>query len=103
VGSSESAGGSETGANSVGWTDLVALRRGVNPAYRAAQKVFWAVNDHTLSSLDGILDKQGRPIIHPQYSPDGRRLLLGFPVEFAPRCPTSATWRLRLPSGPFPT
>jgi HK97 family phage major capsid protein len=87
IGSGASTGGSETGADSVGYQDLVALRKSVNPAYRAAQKVFWVMNDNSLGALDSILDKSGRPVIHPQYDANGRRLLLGYPVAICPSMP----------------
>ena len=72
-----------TGADSIGYGDLIALKGSVNPAYRASSKVYWLMNDDTLTALDGLLDKQGRPIIHATYV-NGRRILLGFPVAISP-------------------
>jgi HK97 family phage major capsid protein len=88
VGSSGNTGGSETGGTSVGTRDLIALRKSVNPAYRATQKTFWVMNDNTLASLDSLLDKQGKPIFEPnQTDADGRRLLYGYPVALCPSMP----------------
>jgi HK97 family phage major capsid protein len=74
-------------ATQIGYPDLLALRGAVNPAYRAAQKVRWVMNDNSLGYLDGLLDKNGRPIIRPQYDANGRRLLLGYPVGICPSMP----------------
>jgi HK97 family phage major capsid protein len=75
-----------TGANSIGYADLLALRKSVNPAYRAAGAHF-LLNDNTLATIDGWLDKNGRPVLHPQYDANGRRTLLGFPVALCPSMP----------------
>jgi HK97 family phage major capsid protein len=62
-GSAETSGGSETGANSIGYSDLVRLEHSVDPAYRrGAQFMF---HDTTLSQLKRILDKFGRPLWVP--------------------------------------
>jgi HK97 family phage major capsid protein len=88
VGSSGNTGGSETGGTSVGTKDLIALRKSVNPAYRATSKTFWLMNDNTLAYLDSLLDKQGHPIFNPnQTDADGRRLLDGYPVALCPSMP----------------
>lgn len=86
-GSSESTGGSESGTNSIGWSDLCSVVRSIDPAYRATEKVNWLMNSDTLLTLDSIITKQGIPLIHPVYDPDGRRLLLGYPVAICPSMP----------------
>jgi hypothetical protein len=75
-----------TAANSVGYQDLIALRKSVDPAYRASGKASWLMNDNTLSALDSLCDKNGRPIIPPIYV-DGKRMLLGYPVGICPSLP----------------
>jgi HK97 family phage major capsid protein len=87
TGSAANTGGSETGANSIGWADLVALRKSVNPAYRIGPKVGWLMNDSTLASLDSLIDKSGRPVL-PQIYENGRRVLMGFPVFISPEMPS---------------
>lgn len=87
TGSAASTGGSETGANSVGWADLTALVKSVNPAYRATEKVWWLMNDNSLLALDSVITKQGLSMIHPQYDSEGRRTLLGYPVAICPSMP----------------
>jgi hypothetical protein len=79
--------GSPSGATQVGYQDLIALRKSVNPAYRASGKCSWLMNDDSLSALDSLTDKNGRPILHPIYNADGQRLLLGYPVGICPSLP----------------
>jgi len=62
-GSSESTGGSQTGANSIGYSDLVNLEHSVDPSYRRGAKYMF--HDTTLASLKKILDKFGRPLWTP--------------------------------------
>ena len=81
-GSAKNTGGSETGSNSIGTADLVALRTSVNPSYRAAG-AWWLMNDNTLGFLDSLLDKQGRPVIKQTYV-NGQRMLMGYPVGICP-------------------
>jgi len=59
-GSSESTGGSQTGANSIGYTDLIDLEHSVDPSYRRRGK--YMLHDSTLASIRKILDKYGRPL-----------------------------------------
>jgi HK97 family phage major capsid protein len=75
-----------TGITSIGYQDLVALMKSVDPAYRASAKVYWLMNDDTLTALDSLTDKQGHPII-PQTYVNGQRTLLGFPVGICPSLP----------------
>jgi HK97 family phage major capsid protein len=63
AGSSESTGGSQTGANSIGYSDLVNLEHSVDPSYRRGAKYMF--HDLTLASLKKILDKYGRPLWAP--------------------------------------
>jgi len=63
TGSSETSGGSETGVNSIGYSDLVNLEHSVDPSYR--QNAKYMFHDLTLSRLKRILDKFGRPIWLP--------------------------------------
>lgn len=79
-------GSGATAANSIGYQDLIALRKSVDPAYRASGKASWLMNDDTLSALDSLCDKNGRPIIRPVYL-NGQRLLLGYPVGICPSLP----------------
>jgi HK97 family phage major capsid protein len=62
-GSAETSGGAETGANSVGYTDLVRLEHSIDPSYRRGAKYMF--HDQTLSHLKRILDKFGRPLWTP--------------------------------------
>lgn len=63
AGSSESTGGSQTGANSIGYSDLVNLEHSVDPTYRRGAKYMF--HDLTLSALKRVLDKYGRPLWMP--------------------------------------
>ena len=59
-GSSESTGGAQTGANSIGYSDLVSLEHSVDPSYRRNGQ--YMLHDLTLASIKKILDKFGRPL-----------------------------------------
>jgi len=63
TGSSESTGGSQTGTNSIGYSDLVNLEHSVDPTYR--RKAKYMFHDLTLSSIKRIIDKYGRPLWAP--------------------------------------
>jgi HK97 family phage major capsid protein len=76
-GSSESSGGSETGANSVGYTDLVRLEHSVDPSYRRGAKFMF--HDTTLSYLKRILDKFGRPLWTPGMKDGAPDTIVGYP------------------------
>jgi len=86
AGSAANTGGTETGVTSIGTPDLIALRTSIDPAYRGSGKVGWLMNDNTLAFLDGLLDKQGRPVIKQIYV-NGRRMLMGYPVGICPSLP----------------
>jgi HK97 family phage major capsid protein len=81
-----------TGANSIGYADLLALRRSVDAAYRATDRVWWLMSDDTLTAIDGLLDKNGRPIFDAsELDADGNRVLLGYPVAISPSMPAIAS------------
>lgn len=63
AGDSETTGGSQTGGNSIGYSDLVNLEHSVDPSYRNHAKYMF--HDLTLSALKRILDKYGRPLWMP--------------------------------------
>jgi HK97 family phage major capsid protein len=65
-GSSESTGGAQTGANSIGYSDLVNLEHSVDPTYRRGAKYMF--HDQTLSAIKRIIDKYGRPLWAPGIS-----------------------------------
>ena len=65
-GSSESTGGAQTGANSIGYSDLVNLEHSVDPSYRRNAKYMF--HDLTLASIKKIIDKFGRPLWAPGIS-----------------------------------
>jgi HK97 family phage major capsid protein len=71
-GSSESSGnGAQTGANSIGWSDLVNLEHSVDPSYRRGAK--YMLHDNTVASIQKIIDKFGRPLWTPgiaEHAPD---------------------------------
>jgi HK97 family phage major capsid protein len=75
-GSAETSGGSETGANSVGYTDLVRLEHSVDPAYRRGAKFLF--HDTTLAYLKRILDKFGRPLWTPGMKDGAPDTVLGY-------------------------
>ena len=77
AGSSESMGGSQTGANSIGYSDLVNLEFSVDPSYRRNAKYMF--HDSTLSALKKILDKFGRPLWAPGIASDEPDKLNGYP------------------------
>jgi HK97 family phage major capsid protein len=81
-----------TGANSIGYQDLIALRTSVDAAYRASGKVWWVMSDNTLAALDNLLDKNGRPIFDAsELDSDGNRVLLGYPLAICPSMPPVAS------------
>jgi HK97 family phage major capsid protein len=78
VGSSANSGNvSETGANSIGYQDLVNLEHSVDPTYRRGAKYMF--HDQTLGKLKGILDKFGRPLWAPGIGVGDPDRLNGYP------------------------
>jgi HK97 family phage major capsid protein len=92
AGSSTNTGGAETGATSIGTQDINTLYHKLDAAYRSGAA--WYMNDNTLSYVDGLLDKQGRPIVkfcdglNGQY---GVPYIHGKPVAICPSIPAMAS------------
>jgi HK97 family phage major capsid protein len=62
-GSAVNDGSANTGANSIGYADLVNLEHSIDPSYRRGAKYMF--HDQTLSFLKTLLDKFGRPLWTP--------------------------------------
>jgi HK97 family phage major capsid protein len=77
AGDSESTGGSQTGANSIGYSDLVNLEHSVDPSYRRGAKYMF--HDQTLASIKKILDKYGRPLWTPGIAVSEPDTINGYP------------------------
>jgi len=77
TGSSESTGGAQTGANSIGYSDLVNLEHSVDPSYRRNAKYMF--HDQTLASIKKIVDKYGRPLWAPGISVGEPDRINGYP------------------------
>jgi HK97 family phage major capsid protein len=88
AGSAEASGGSETGANSVGYTDLVRLEHSVDPSYRRQGK--FMLHDTTLAQLKRILDKFGRPLWTPGMKDNAPDTILGYPYTLNQHMPVVA-------------
>jgi HK97 family phage major capsid protein len=84
--------GGETGATSIGSTDLWKAYQALNAAYRPG--ACWAMNDLTLLAISDQLDKQGRPIVSYRRGltdVDGDvPYILGKPVAICPSFPNAA-------------
>jgi HK97 family phage major capsid protein len=76
TGSSESTGGTQTGANSIGYSDLVNLEHSVDPSYRRNAK--FMLNDNVLASIKKIIDKFGRPLWTAGLSSGDPDTILGY-------------------------
>lgn len=77
TGDSESTGGSQTGTNSVGYSDLVNLEHSVDPTYRRGAKYMF--HDLTLAAIKKILDKYGRPLWTPGIAVGEPSTINGYP------------------------
>ena len=66
-----------TGANSIGWQDLVNLEHSVDPTYRRGAK--FMLHDQTVASLKTRLDKFGRPFWVPAVKDGMVDTILGYP------------------------
>ncbi len=77
TGSSESTGGSQTGTNSVGYSDLVSLEHSVDPTYRRGAKYMF--HDQTLAAIKKIIDKYGRPLWVPGIAVGEADTINGYP------------------------
>ncbi len=92
AGSSESTGGSQTGVNSIGYSDLVNLEHSVDPSYR--QRAKYMFHDQTLSAIKRIIDKFGRPLWAPGIAVDEPDTLNGYEYvinQSMPQIAASAT------------
>ncbi|MBI3669402.1 MAG: phage major capsid protein [Acidobacteria bacterium] len=69
----------DNGSNSIGSKDLTAVWHSLNPAYR--MRAAWYLNADTLQALDGLLDKNGRPIVKYR---DGLYTIYGRPIAICP-------------------
>jgi HK97 family phage major capsid protein len=77
TGSGDNTGGSETGTDTIGTADLVALEHSVDPAYRV--NAAYMANDDTIKYLKSLLDKYGRPIF--EVSENGKLTTInGYPL-----------------------
>ena len=88
-GSSSNTGGSETGSTSVGTADLNALFAKLDTAYRRGAA--WYMNDATLTYLQGLEDKYGRPVVAFRDGFGDIPFILGKPVATCPSMPTMAS------------
>lgn len=88
IGSSESSGGSETGANSIGYSDLVNLEHSVDPSYRRRAKYMF--HDSTLGKIKRIIDKFGRPLWAPGISVNEPDTINGYPYVINQSMPVIA-------------
>lgn len=78
AGSSTNDGSASTGANSIGYADLVNLVHSVDPSYRRGAK--FMLHDQTLAHLKTRLDKFGRPLWVPAMKDGEPDTLCGYPV-----------------------
>jgi HK97 family phage major capsid protein len=76
-GSAANTGGSQTGANSIGYVDLVELEHSIDPLYRVLGSRF-VLHDTSLKSIKEILDKYGRPIWMPGVAAGAPDTILGY-------------------------
>jgi len=85
TGSAELTGGTETGANSIGFSDLATVFSSVDPMYRASPSCAWLMNDNTLLHLHKVITKMGLP-----FAPvtGGLQYLFGKPVRISPSMPS---------------
>lgn len=81
-GSAVNDGGSETGANSVGFRDLLSLVHAIDPLYRQGAKFMFA--DSTLLALGNELDKYGRPLWQTSLQVGAPDTVLGYPFYINP-------------------
>jgi HK97 family phage major capsid protein len=93
AGSAGNDGGAETGAASLGTADFNACFQKLDRAYR--RQAVWAMNDATLESAQGVLDKQGHPLVNFRRGLSDvyadRPTILGRPVGIMPSMPTMAS------------
>lgn len=88
AGSSANDGSSNTGANSIGYADLVNLIHSVDPTYRRGAKFMFA--DSTLRFLKTLIDKFGRPLWVPGVKEGEPDTLCGYGYVINQSFPTIA-------------
>jgi len=76
AGSNANDGSGSTGVNSIGYDDLVNLEHSVDPSYRNGAR--FMLHDLTLSKLQQLLDKFGRPLWVPGMAVNAPDTLLGY-------------------------
>jgi len=86
AGSSANDGTGATGANSIGYDDLVNLEHSVDPTYRNGAR--FMLHDLTLSKLQQLLDKYGRPLWVPGMAVNAPDTLLGYRYVINQSMPT---------------
>ncbi len=84
TGSAELTGGIETGANSIGFSDLATVFSRVDPLYRSSPSCAWLMNDNTLLYLQKLITKLGLPLAPVT---EGLPYLFGKPVRVSPSMP----------------
>ncbi len=99
TGSAANTGGQETGANSIGYTDLVRLEHSVDPAYRRGAK--WMLHDTSVSKIKQILDKFGRPIWVPGMATNAPDTILGYPYVVNQQFPQIGASKTTVAFGDF--
>lgn len=77
AGASTNDGGAETGATSIGSTDLTNLEHTVDPLYRRGAS--YMMHDQTLRFLKTLLDKYGRPLWKPGVAVGSPDTINGYP------------------------
>ena len=100
IGSAANTGGSQTGANSIGYVDLVELEHSVDPLYRVLGSRF-VMHDTTLKSIKEILDKYGRPIWVPGVAAGAPDTILGYPYSINQDMAQIAASATTVAFGPF--
>lgn len=76
VGSSANTGGAETGANSLGSKDYVAIEHQVDRSYRRGG--MYMFHDSTLQAAKNLLDKYGRPLWTPGMANNAPDMINGY-------------------------
>jgi HK97 family phage major capsid protein len=63
-----------------GWDDIIAMTAKVDPAYRAAGRCTWVMDDNTLWKIRSIVDGFGHPLWNPNVQVGGDDRVYGYPV-----------------------
>jgi HK97 family phage major capsid protein len=88
TGSATNTGGAETGSTTIGTNDINSLYGKLDPAYRSGAA--WYMADAVCQYLQGLLDKNGHPIVKFRdgvRGPDDTPFILGKPVAICPSMP----------------